>query len=415
MSEARRLRVLVIHRYYWPDTPPYASLLRAIVARWTADGHHVDVLTSQPSYKTEVENAVRPTTERLDGATVRRISMQPDRSGRVRRLLNVVWFPLVVASRILRGRRYDVVMCSTAPPVLLGAAVSWAARRRGAAFIYHCMDLHPEIGALSGDFSRPSVYRLMMRLEVATCRRAARIVVLSDDMRDAVLRRDAALADRVVVLNNFDLPDYGPEKVTAPLPPRADDRVRIAFTGNVGRFQGLDLVTRAVLGDDPVLDRFELVFMGEGAARRDLEGLVAAAPPDRRHRVCFLPHGSAAAARALLHTADLGLVSLTPGVISFAYPSKTATYLSEGLPLLVAVEEDSQLARTVESDAVGARLPADEDAIRCVLVEIAEDPAVLRGMSARARDVWRRSFSADELLPRWSQVLQGAIPDREVR
>lgn len=413
MSEAaRRLRVLAIHRYYWPDTPPYASLLRAIVARWTSEGHEVDVLTSQPSYKTQFANEVRPRAERVDDATVRRIPMRPDRSGRGRRAFNVIWFPLAVAWRILVGRGYDVVMCSTAPPVLLGAAASWAARRRGAVFVYHCMDLHPEIGALSGEFARPIVYRLMMRLEVATCRRASRIVVLSDDMRDAVLRRDPGLADRVVVLNNFELPDYDQAEATSPLPPPADDRLRIVFTGNLGRFQGLESVTRAVLGDDPELDRLELVFMGEGAARPELEALVAAAPQDRGRRVRLLPHGSAAVARALLGTAHLGLVSLTPQVIAFAYPSKTATYLSEGLPLLVAVEETSELALMVASDRVGVRIPADENGIRRALLEIAADPASLRAMSTRAREVWRRDFSAMEILPRWSRLLQGV--DTEV-
>jgi len=154
----RPLRILTIHRYYWPDAPPYASLLRAIVARWSASGHHVDVLTSQPSYKPELANERRASREQVDAATVHRIAMRPDRSGRGRRVLNLVRFPALVAWRILRGPRYDVVMCSTAPPVLLGAAVSWAAHRRGATFVYHCMDVHPEIGTISGEFANPWMY-----------------------------------------------------------------------------------------------------------------------------------------------------------------------------------------------------------------------------------------------------------------
>lgn len=400
-------RVLAVHRYYWPDTPPYASMLRTIAAEWTRAGHTVDVLTSQPSYKPEANIAKRPATERVDDVRVRRIAMEADRSASWRRPFNVIWFPLVVAWRILIGPRYDVVMCSTAPPVSLGWAVSFAAGVRGARFVYHCMDLHPEIGRLSGEFSQPVVYRVMHRLELMTCRRAAAIVVLSEDMRDAVIARDPALAPRIVILTNFELPDF--DTAGAVASPLAADptRMRIVFTGNVGRFQNLDVITRAVLAPDPELDALELVFMGEGAAKAELKSIVAQAPADVRDRVRFLDHGSPAAVRALLATADLGLVSLTPEVIKFAYPSKTATYLGAGLPVLVAVETDSSLVRLVEATRIGGHLPVDDPRETArVLASWVSRRAELADMSGRAATVWQEEFATERLLPRWARLLE---------
>lgn len=398
------MRVLAIHRYYWPDTPPYASLLRAIVAQWKADGHAVSVLSSQPSYKPETGLTARPRRDEVDGLRVDRISMKPDRSGRLRRLLNLFRFPVLAAWRILLGPRRDVVMCSTAPQVTLGALVSMAARLRGAKFIYHCMDLHPEIGALSGEFANPLVYRVLMRLDTATCRRASAVIVLSDDMREALLRRDASLADRIVVLNNFELPSYEDEAACSPLPP-TPGRVRIAFTGNVGRFQGLEQIVRGILADDPALDGLELVLMGEGAAKADLESLVTAAPAASRARVRFVSHGPAQEARALLRTADYGLVSLTPGVVDFAYPSKTATYLSEGLPLLVAVEPTSELARMVELEGLGRHLPTSVAEIATVLADLATVGPTTESTRVRVHEHWKTHFSASNQLPRWSDLL----------
>lgn len=400
------IRVLAIHRYYWPDTPPYASMLRAIAEEWTGAGHEVDVLTSQPSYKPESVGESRPATERLDGVTVRRVRMRPDRSGRLRRVFNVLWFPLVVWFRILVGRRYDVVMCSTAPPVLLGWAVSLAAKARGTRFVYHCMDLHPEIGRLSGDFSHPRVYGLLRRLEMSACDRAAAIVVLSDDMRDAVVQRAARLAAKIVVLTNFELPAFGEVDEESPLP-EDRDRLRIVFTGNIGRFQGLDVITRAVLDPDPALAPLELVFMGEGAAKAQLQSMVARAPGEVRDRVRFLDHGTLAGVRALLATADLGLVSLTPQVIKYAYPSKTATYLGAGLPVLVAVEPDSSLARLVLGAGIGGHLPVHDpqetlETLRAWLDRRPELP----GMSRAATELWREQFASERLLPRWTDLLE---------
>lgn len=401
----RPLRILAIHRYYWPDAPPYASLLRSIVARWTDAGHEVDVLSSQPSYKPELANERRPDRERVDDATVHRLDVRPDRSGGLaRRLLNLVRFPTLVTWRILRGPAYDVIMCSTAPPVLLGAAVSWAARRRGAAFVYHCMDIHPEIGAISGEFANPWVRRVLLHLDLAACRRAAAVVVLSGDMRDSLLGRDPSLADRVVVINNFELPDFDTRVAASPLPP-APDRLRVVFTGNIGRFQALEPIVAAVLeGDD--LDDVELVLMGEGAAKAGLVRRLEQAPAERRRRVRFLPHGSPAEARALAETADLGLVSLTPKVIAYAYPSKTATYLAASLPVLVSVDAGSELARTVADEGVGAVLPSDAAGIRDVLGDLASRRAELAAMRVRARELWAKEFSVDEALPRWDALLE---------
>lgn len=403
-------RVLAIHRYYWPDTPPYASLLREIVRRWSEAGHHVEVFSTQPSYKPELEIPRRPRTETLDGARVRRMTLPADRSGRIARLLNVVRFPVAVALQILIGRRYDVVMCSTAPPVILGWLTSLAARARGAHFIYHCMDIHPEIGALSGEFRARPVFALLQALDRGTCRRASRIVVLSADMRDALVARDPGIGDRIVVLNNFDLPTYESDQ-PSPLP--RGERARLVFIGNVGRFQGLEALAEAVLTQSSNGAAAELVLMGEGAAKSSVAAVVARADPAVRDRVVLLPHGSAAAARALVGTADFGIVSLVPEVIRYAYPSKTATYLAEGAPILALVETDSELARSAIAGGYGlAVAPGDQVGLRTALDRVVA--AAGEGSMARnAREAWGANFSAEVLLDGWDDLLRRILEGGE--
>ena len=416
MSESapKSARVLAIHRYFWPDTTPYAFLLRAIAAHWAAAGHQVHVLTSQPSYKPELEIPKQPTVGTVDGVTVRRLGMLPDRGSRWRKPSNVVRFSLLVFLRVLLGRRYDVVMCSTAPPVVLAWATSLAARLRGASFVYHCMDLHPEIGRLSGEFANPWVYRLLLRLDTATCRRASAVVVLSSDMRDALLARDADLAERIVVINNFDIPSYDTEAATEGAEEHVPgDGLTVVFTGNLGRYQRLETMVEAVLGPDDRLASVRLVMMGEGDAKPGLERLVAAAPADRRDRVTLLPHGTTAQAREVMRGADLGLVSLMPGVIAYAYPSKTASYLSEGLPVLAAVEPDSELARDVVAWGVGGVLPVDGvGAVTDALAGWLARKPQLQDMRARAAEVWREQFSATAKLEAWNVLLADVLASR---
>lgn len=396
-------RVLAIHRYYWPDTPPYASILRAVVAHWHERGVRTEVFASQPSYKADVAISARPRRESVDGTPVTRLRLPRERH-RVIAALNMGLFTLAAAWHVLTRRR-DVVMCSTSPPVVLGAAVSVAARLRRSRFVYHCMDLHPEIGRLSGEFAHPLVHRLMMRLEISTCRRAAAIVVLSDDMRRAVIERDPLLAERIVVVNNPDLPDF--DDAAADDVPARGPALRVVFTGNLGRFQGLEAVVDGVLDAATDTD-VELVLMGDGSAR---ESLLERASGHRAVR--WMPHGPLRQARALMRTADVGVVTLQPEVIRYAYPSKTLTYLSEGLPVLAGVESGSELARTVRGEGLGVVVdPLGPDAVAAVVRDLAGRRDDLTAMREAARRYAAREAGLDAVLRRWDELLD-AVTSKE--
>lgn len=398
------MRVIAIHRYFWPDSPPYASFLRQIAGRWVEEGHSVEVLTGQQSYASSGQPS--PRTETLDGLRIRRLPVMRDRSGGWRQLANLVIFPALVAVRILIGRRPDVVMCSTVPQVTLGTAVSIAARLRRVPFIYHCMDLHPEIGRISGEFANPLVFRALARLDLATMRRASRIVVLSQDMRRAVIDRDAALAGKVVILNNWALPDFA-EPEPAPLRTPAVGTLRVVFTGNLGRFQGLETVVDA-LADLPETARVEMVFMGEGRAKPGIEKAASALTERSNVDVVFVPQGPPSAAKALMRTAHVGLVTLVPNVVRYAYPSKTATYATEGLPLLVVCEQDSELAQSVRDHGLGWSVSSGDraglvGALTAAATEFAVDGlAGRRGAVAAYAD---EAFGQDTALDRWSALL----------
>lgn len=400
------LRALLIHRYFWPDSPPYASMLGTIGADLAAAGHDVAVITGQPS-RTGDQAASLPSREQVGALAVRRLPVAAERPGGRGQLVNLVAFPLAVAGALALRPRPDVVMCSTAPQVTLGAVVSLVARIRRVPFVYHCMDLHPEIGRISGEFTNPVLYRVLAWLDRATMRRSSAVVVLSGDMRRSVLLRDPRLADRVVVINNFALPDDGGHAPT-PLPPPDPGVLRVVFTGNIGRFQGLENAV-AALGRLPGHVRVELVFMGDGRALIGLAEDSSAYEGVSNISILFVPRGSAEAARELMRSAHLGLVSLVPGVVRYAYPSKTATYAEEGLPLLVVCEGDSELAATVAERGLGwTATPGNPETIAVALTSAWEE---LTGgdrfvtLRARVRGYAEESFTESALLPRWRELL----------
>ncbi|MCF8095729.1 MAG: glycosyltransferase family 4 protein [Desulfobacteraceae bacterium] len=402
--DPQKLRILAIHRYYWPDTPPYASILRTIVSHWASEGHSVDVLSSQPSYKKDARIEKQPVEQVLDGVRVKRLDLPSEHGRPLTRLINAARFAWSIIFQACKNGPYDFIMSSTAPPVVFGSTACAAARLTGARFIYHCMDIHPEIGRISGEFRNPAVFSLLRRIDTVTCNSAYRVVVLSRNMKEAILRRPAATDSNISVINNFNLPSFSQDKNVA-LPEglqKPEARFRLLFAGNIGRFQGLEAVVEAMHKIASKSD-VELVFLGEGRAVKLLKSL---AGPLLQDRIKFFSHQPIDITRRVIQTADLCLVTLTPGIYQFAFPSKTMTCLGEGRPLLVSVEPDSELADFVRQEKVGIAVsPNNPEELADAVVELVNDRKRLQEMALRARDTEKKYFDQEKILNKWSNLI----------
>ena len=404
----RPLRILAIERYFWPDSSAYGAMLRRKAERWVQDGHYVEVLAGQPGYRPELKIPKARKKEMLDGVTIHRISLlTEDSRSSWRRLPNFLIFAARIFTFIVRRRRFDVVMAATFPPVVTGFAAALAARLRGARFIYHCLDIQPEAGRLAGEFRREPVYRLLQRVDSMTCRMAARVVALSRDMQRTLENRPGHGPRAVCVRSTFATPEFDSAE------PVLDDglsrilasrgRFRIVFAGNIGRFQGLDGLLDVIL-EMPATAAVELLFIGVGKARPALEHKAESGGGDT---VVFVDHQPVAVANLFIRSADLCVVSLMPGVYRYAFPSKLATYLHEGRPLLVIAERDSSLYRIVLEHDIG--LAVDHDDLPMLadrLIALVHSPDRLAQMARNAKMLSRRQYSTETNLDFWSRLIR---------
>ena len=195
--------VVLIHRYFHPDTPPYASILREIALGLGAGGHRVTVLTCQPSYNLSVVSQA-PARERIaPNVEVRRWPVLDDRRSVVRKLVNLVWFCARLVLSVPRLGKVDRVMAASTPPVALARVASWVARAKGAEFVYHHQDIYPEVAVSGGQLAEGARSRTLRNIDARTDKRAARAVVLSEDMAQLITSRGVH-RDRIAVINNFD-------------------------------------------------------------------------------------------------------------------------------------------------------------------------------------------------------------------
>lgn len=393
------LRILVAHRYYWPDTPPCASLIRRIASHWRQEGHHVDVLSSQPSYRPAPENQHRPRNDVVDGVNVERLNLPTEVGRPFVRVINALRLGGALMARALSGR-YDVIMISTVPQVLGGAFAALAAKLSRARFIYHCMDIHPEVGGISGEFSNPVIFKVLRKIDSWSCKQADPVVALSSDMAASLRGRPHGKDFRIEVINNFSLPSKFQSNVTVGTS-RSNDKLTLIYAGNLGRFQGLHNAIDAMAKLKGRSD-IELVLMGEGVARADLEFHVQMTGANVR----FLGAQSIETAKATIKEADIGFVSLVPDMYRYAYPSKTMTYLEQGCPIVAMIEDDSGLAREIREYGCGFSVaPGDAQKLASLLSSLAADDRWKERMRQNALQMFESEFSEEVVLSRWSDIL----------
>ncbi|WP_147127706.1 glycosyltransferase family 4 protein [Shimia ponticola] len=398
------MKLLFTHRFFWPDTPPYALMLREIAGHFAtpeAGPHEVHAFASQPSYRDGGAGA--PARETLDGIKVRRcFAFQGEKRNPVKRLANVVIYCLALMLHILRLRP-DVVTASTFPPVAAGWCASLASRMVGARFIYHMQDIHPEVSVYSGGALGKGVLRRVLTwLDNQTLRRSAAIVTLSEDMADTLRARGLGPLP-IHVINNFELTDFdaSPDAAASVDPAllKAPGTTRVIFAGNLGRFQNLPALSAGIarcFDDHPDL---ELMFLGSGQAEAELKAAWGAHP-----QVRFAPFMPFAQAQSVIADADIGLVSLTPDIYRVAYPSKILTYAGLGLPVFALVEPESRLAQDLEAKGQGVvpQSPAPDDIAAALERFLSQRSA---GAPTRIRADWTRT----DAMAAWQTLLKSGL------
>ena len=393
------MKILLSHRYFWPDAAPYGLILKMIGTGLAEVGHQVEVFSTMPSYRRRPDVARTHRRETIDGLTVRRISMLPEPGRLVLfRAVNVVFYCLALFVHVLR-RRPDVVTASTFPPVLAAFSASLGARLVGARFVYHVQDIHPEVSRVSGGWlGRGWPERILRWLDDQTLRRSDAIVTLSPDMRDTLLARQIGpLPIRLIA--NPSLDDGVREQAPPHLLIKPDGVRRLIFAGNLGRFQNLTMLAEGVALLFPDNPDLELLFLGDGVMKANLQARWGS------HRQVrfgdFLPFPQA---KGLIRDADIGLVSLAPGIHRVASPSKVQTYLGMGLSVLALVEPDSHLARDLEKTGRGrAPKAATPEAIADALHDLLMTPPTSlrsdRPVSAGLTEAWQELIASLETSP----------------
>ncbi|MBA3420911.1 MAG: glycosyltransferase family 4 protein [Thermoleophilaceae bacterium] len=331
---------------YYDPVPTGIGPVSTIFARTMRDrGHEVDVVTAHPHYPApEWGTSRRPYREERDGISVLRLPLAVGRGTAARRLLQELSFAASQAIAIPALGSPDVVVAvSPSFPALAPAIANSAVRRRP--WILWLQDILPE-GAVSTELVRPGrVLAAAQRLEHAAYRSADRVVVISESFAHN-LRAKGVPAAKIARIYNPSTRQ--PSTPVAPSPGPTHGAPRILSMGNIGLSQGLTEYVRW-FQESTELERLgaHLVIAGHGVAADEVRAAI------RSDRVEMLGLVSDGRLEEELRRATLGVVTQRSGLREFNLPSKLMNFMAYGIPVVAAVEPESEVARIVESSGAG--------------------------------------------------------------
>ena len=382
--------ILFLCQFFYPEYISSATLPFDTCKALKKAGFSVDVLCGYPLEYAEGTNI--PIKEEVDGIGIHRVKyIQMDRKGFLGRIVNYFSLTFMMLLHLVKLAKYKAVVVYSNPPILPWIA-SWAKKLFGTKLVFVSYDLYPEVATVTNTLREGNmICRLMNHINRCVFRRADRVVALSSEQRDYILQHRPIGAEKVSVIPNW-FRDEGEPKHN-----RKDNSFRdvvkgrfvVSYFGNMGTMQDMD----TILGAIRQLQSQEVFFLFAGHGNKmDALNKIVEEEKIENVKICRFLHGQAF--RDALEISDCALVTLEKGATGLCVPSKTYSYMMEGIPLL-AIMDECDIVRDIETGAGAWVRNGESEKLADCIRTLREDPERLRAMGRRCRAIYLEKYTTE--------------------
>lgn len=221
---------------------------------------------------------------------------------------------------------------------------------------YNVQDIFPENAAYIGS-AKGIVYKILSAEQRYAYRHVDQIITISEDMKELLIEKGADSQKTEVVYNwsytdsLYRYKDVYSEKIAKFL---STGKFNVVYAGNIGAMQNVDVVVEtAKLMQDEEDVHFHI--FGDGMYKERLqheaEGL---------SNISFWPMQPSELAPSIYAMADVNVIPLAPNIYRTALPSKTATCIACGKPIVFCIGRESKLLNILEQNGLCAFVPSDD-------------------------------------------------------
>jgi colanic acid biosynthesis glycosyl transferase WcaI len=402
------MRILILHMRFHPDLTGTGPLVTDLATHLAAMGDQVTVITSMPHYgRRNVHSKYRGRLfyrENFQGVDVWRTFVYvPPNSKGFYRGINYLSYTFMSIIAGLFSDPADVILCVN-PPITVGFSGWLVSLAHRSPMINNIQDIWPDCIAIIGQLRNKLLFRIFQYLEKFIYKASARLILLSDGMKQNILSKGVN-KNKIAIIPNWADVDF-----IRPLPKNngfrkahgLNNNFVVMFAGNLGFISVLDTVLDAanLLQKD---SRIQFVIVGEGNAK---PALVKRASALKLNNVRFLSTQPKAVLPEMLAAADISLVTLDRRLGQLNVPSKTYNIMAGSRPVLAAVPENSEIARLVKEADCGVCVPPeDPKSMARAIKDMLSRPEALERYGKNGRKYVSENYSRDKLIRRYRELL----------
>ena len=231
----------------------------------------------------------------------------------------------------------------------------------------------------------------MNHINKCVYRRADSVGALSSEMKEFILKNREIPSEKVTVIPNWyeDRGEFSRDLSDNVFQDIAKDKFVVSYFGNMGTMQDMDTILGAIreLKEDDIF----FLFAGHGNKMEKLKQIVSEEGISNIVIHDFL-HGKNF--RDALAVSDCALVSLEKGATGLCVPSKTYSYMMQGIPLL-AIMDESDIVRDIEKGAGLWVRNGESMKMAEAIRQLKDDPERQRNMRQTCRRIYLEKYTTD--------------------
>ena len=259
-------------------------------------------------------------------------------------------------NKFFSNENFDLILFQS-PPVTFHKVVKWAMNKYKAKSYLMMKDIFPQNGVDIGLYSKKSpVYWFFRREEKKLYKTSSKIGCMSprnisyliennrylDEEKFEIFRNTVKVSKPIIVT-----PEER-ETIRKKYSLEKDDVVAI-FGGNFGKPQGLDFLL-AVIDEYKYSKKLKFILIGRGTEKNRIFQTIREKGYKNVFTYDFIPRKDY---ESLTRTCDIGLIFLDKRFTIPNYPSKTLSYLECSLPIMAAIDKNTDYGKMLESTNCG--------------------------------------------------------------
>lgn len=384
----------IITQAFYPDITATGELLYDLSVELKRNYNlDVSIITAQPNF---VIKEKLKKNEIINNIKIKRLSTTSfDKNSFMGKVFNSWIFCLKTLFVCLFSQNADYYLIVTSPPLapLIGTILK---RLKGQKYIYLMHDVYPEIAWKLGYIKKDGVIcKIWQFLTNLSLIHAQKIIVLSDDMKNGVLKRFPKVKEEdIKVIHN-----WANEEIMKVIIKEENrfvheydfqDKFVVEYSGNIGRIHEFKTMMDAAKELKDFKDIIFL-FIGAGGNRPFIENLVK---DYKLNNVLFIPYQKRENLTYSLGAADIHLVSLQSGYEELSAPSKLYGILASARPVIFIGSKDFYISKILDENNCGYNVEiGDYERLKQAVLKIKSSKDLAMKMGNNSRKIFEKNYT----------------------